>query len=161
MELNAILCNHAEVQNNMLYLAGGGIDRVFIPQGVAGPWSIGVSLGITLIVPWTQTNQQHSLTVTLVDADEEPVKVPTGPEAAEPLRANMQFNLGRPPTLEIGEGQTVSLAVNFPGLPMPKLGSYFFVISVDGSDLKRLGYRLTAQPGMTINSGPSGLPRVP
>lgn len=73
----------------------------------------------------------------------------------------MQFNLGRPPTLEIGEGQTVSLAVNFPGLPMPRLGRFFFVISVDGTELKRLGYRVTTQSGMTINSGPSGLPRVP
>lgn len=161
MELNAILCNHAEVQNNMLFLCGGGIDRVFIPQGIPGPWSTSVSLGLTLIVPWTQTNQQHSLTVTLVDADEQPVKVLTGPETEEPLRADMQFNLGRPPTLEIGEGQTVSLAVNFPGLPMPRLGSFFFVISVDGSELNRLGYRVTTQPGMTINSGPTGLPRVP
>jgi hypothetical protein len=161
MELSAILCNHAEVQNNLLYLAGGGIDRAIIPQGVPGPWTISVSMGMTLIVPWTQTNQQHSLTVTLVDADEQPLKVPTGPETEEPLRVDMQFNLGRPPTLEVGEGQTVSLAVNLPALPMPKLGGYFFVIAVDGTELKRLGYRLTTLLGMTMNSGPGALPRLP
>ena len=97
----------------------------------------------------------------MLDAGEQPVTVPTGPDTVGPLRAELKFNLGWPPTLEIGEGQTVSLAINFPGLPMPKLGSYFFVVSVDGTELKRLGYRLTTLTGMTMGSGPSGMPTLP
>src|ERR1035437_5472160 len=61
----------------------------------------------------------------MLDADEQPVTVPTGPDIVGPLRADLKFNLGRPPTLEIGEGQTVSLTINFPGLPMPKVRKHF------------------------------------
>lgn len=150
MELNAILCNSAEVQNNLLYLIGGGIDRTFIPPGASAPYNVVVALGMTLTVPWTQTNQQHTLTVTLVDADDHGVQVPTGPETFEDLRAEMQFNLGRPPQLQTGEEQTVSLAVSFPGLPIASLGRYFFVVTVDGTEMKRLPFSLVTQPGMTF-----------
>lgn len=149
MELNAILCNAAEVQNNMLYLLGGGVDRALIPPGAPQPYNVGVGIGLTLTVPWTQTNQEHRLTVTLIDADDQPVEVPTGPETWEPLRAEMHFNLGRPPHLQTGEEQTMSMAVNFPGLPIKSLGRYFFVVTVDGTEMKRLGYSLVTPPGMT------------
>src|SRR4051794_16090151 len=102
MEVNAVLCNHAEVQNNLLYLAGGGIDRTFVPQGSTGPWIVQIAIGITLRVPWTQTNQPHTLTMTLIDADDHQVELPTGPEETQPVRAELGFTLGRPPALQVG-----------------------------------------------------------
>ena len=153
MELNVILCNHAEVQNNMLYLSGGGIDRTFVPQGSSPPWAVNVALGLTLGVPWTQTNQQHTLSVTLEDADGQPVMVPVEMDSSEPFRADLVYNVGRPPTLLAGEAQNVSFAINLPGFPMPSLGQYFFVISVDGSELQRLPYSIVSQSGMTMGQG--------
>jgi len=150
MELNAILCNAAEVQSNQLYLLGGGIDRSFVPPGAPPPWGVTVAIGLTLRVPWTQTNQQHGLSVTLLDADDQPVEVPTGPNSVEPLKVEMSFNIGRPPQLQTGEEQTVSLAVAFPGLPFRVLGRYFFVLSVDGTELQRLPFSVVTQPGMTV-----------
>lgn len=160
MELNAILCNHAEVQNNLLYLAGGGIDRASVPPGAPAPYQISLAVGLTLGVPWTQTNQNHSLSLTLVDADEQPVMVPVGPDTSEPLRADIVFNVGRPPSLITGETQMVSLAINLPGLVLPQLGRYFFVLSVDGTELRRLGYAVMGQTGMTLGAGPTDLPRL-
>ncbi|SDO72435.1 hypothetical protein SAMN04489867_0418 [Pedococcus dokdonensis] len=160
MELSAVLCNYAEVQNNLLYITGGGVDRANVPPGLTAPYVIGVSIGITLSVPWTQTNQQHKLEMDLVDEDDQPVVVPTG-EAEEPLHAELQFNVGRPPILEAGEAQNISLAINLPGLPLPRLGRYFFVLSVDGTELRRLTYKVATQQGLTIPGGPAGLPRLP
>lgn len=153
MDVTAMLCNHAEAQNNLLYLSGAGVDRALIPPGAQPPWPLSVGVGINIVVPWTQTNQNHALLVEMVDADEQPVKLPTGPDTAEPFRAEMRFNVGRPPLLGTGEGQLVSLAVNVPSLPISSLGNYSFVIRVDGTEMCRLPYRVVSPPGMTMGPG--------
>lgn len=147
MEVTAVLCNHAESQNNMLYVSGGGVDRALIPPNIPGPWGINVAVGVLIEVPWTQTNQQHTVEIGVIDADDQPVMVPTGPDTTEAVRAHLDFNLGRPPQLEVGEEQTVALAVNFPGLPISRFGRYFFVVTVDGTEVRRLRYTVTGAVG--------------
>lgn len=152
MELTAILCNHAEAQNNLLYIAGGGVDRATIPAGRAGPFTISLALGIVVEVPWTATNVEHTVKVQLEDEDGHPVEVETGFEEREPFRAQFRFNVGRPRHLEDGETQSVAFAVNMPMLRLEKLGTYVFTISIDDEVLRRLHYRLVGQTGVTITT---------
>jgi hypothetical protein len=161
VELSAILCNHAETQNNFLYISGGGIDRALIPPGVTPPWGLTVGIGMVVQIPWTQTNQEHTLTVDLVDADGQPVHVPVGPDQTAPLHAELRFNAGRPPTLAVGEAQNLALALNIPNLAMDRLGRYVFVISIDQTEVHRLDYQVVSPPAMNVNMGgvgPSALP---
>ena len=159
MKVTAMLCNHAEVQNNLLYLSGAGIDRSIAPPGSPGPWGINVGIGLIVTVPWTATNEQHRVLVSFVDADGHPVRVPTSPDTEDDFRAEMVFNVGRPPELSVGDEQSVALAINLPGLPLRKLGQYRFNIEVDGSPATDLPYRLVMPAGMTVGMGPSALPR--
>ncbi|MEB3984250.1 hypothetical protein OQ968_23680 [Mycobacterium sp. 663a-19] len=152
MELTAILCNHAEAQNNLLYVAGGGIDRAIIPAGRSEPYTVSVGLGIIIEVPWTATNQEHAVDVRLEDADGHPVEVETGSDEHEPFRTQFRFNVGRPRHLEPGETQSVAFAINIPVLRLEKLGTYVFTISVDDTVLRRLHYRLVGQTGVTITT---------
>ena len=142
MELTAILCNHAEAQNNLLYISGGGIDRAFVPPNTSGPWNINLAIGINISVPWNETNKEHTLTVDLVDFDSHPVLAANGIDTVAPVHVEAKFNVGRPPTLETGESQSISLAINLPALPIPKIGNYSFILNVDGSELRRLSYRV-------------------
>lgn len=161
MKVTALLGNHAEAQNNMLYIAGGGIDRAFVPPGATAPYTVTLGIGVQIRVPWTQTNQEHTLEIELVDADNNPVMVPVGPQQQAPVKAEMKFNMGRPPALQVGEDQGVALAMNMPGLPLPRIGDYSFVISIDGSEEERLPYKAAAQPGITVppGFGPASIPR--
>lgn len=154
MKVTAFLCNHAESQSGLLYVAGAGVDRTFIPPGVPAPWAVSLGIGILVSVAWTQTNQQHALEVDLVDADGRPVHIPTGPDATAPFKAALAFNVGRFPELQPGQGQNVALAVNIPMLPLEHLGDYRFNISIDGSIETTLSYRLVSAPGVTL--GPAG-----
>ncbi len=160
MKVTAVLANHAEAQNNLLYVAGAGIDRSVIPAGLPAPWSVSLAVAILVMVPWTQTNQQHTLDIALIDADGHAVQIPTGPDTFAPFTAQMAFNVGRPPLLEVGEDQTVALAVNVPMLPLSVLGQYRFVVSIDGTPMEELPFRLVNPPGMTIGSGPTALPQA-
>jgi hypothetical protein len=150
MELTAFLCNHAEAQNNQLYVMGGGIDRAIIPAGRSGPFSISLALGIIVEVPWTATNQEHTISVELEDEDGHPVEVEKEFDETEPFRAQFGFNVGRPRQLEDGETQSVAFAINIPVLQLEKLGSYIFSVSIDDTVLRRLRYRLAGQTGVTI-----------
>ncbi|OBA63639.1 hypothetical protein A5647_04405 [Mycobacterium sp. 1100029.7] len=161
MELAALLCNHAEVQNNRLNLLGGGIDQTVIPAGQPGPWSVSLSVGLNIEVPWIETNKDHVIHVDLLDADDNPVEVQTNSTERRAFGVDLRFNVGRSPQLEIGASQNVALALNVPVLPFDKLGSYAFAISVDGIEKSRLPYRLVGQRVLTVAAdGPAGGGRI-
>lgn len=157
MELTALLCNNAEVQNNRLYLLGGGIYQSVIPAGRRGPWSLSLAIGLCVEVPWIEMDKEHAVHIALHDADDNPVEVQMNSTDRKPFGVDLRFSLGRPPHLEIGATQNVALAVNVPILPFEKLGSYAFVISIDDTEMRRLPYRLVRQQTMTAaTDGPAG-----
>jgi hypothetical protein len=156
VNVDAILCNHAEAVNNLLYVSGGGIDAGFVQPGANPPYVINVGIGIMVTVPWEQTNQQHEVEIELVDEDGHPALLATGPDSSSPLHVKLAFNIGRPATGSLGDDQHICLAANLPGLPLPALGKYGFIVRVDGFDERKLGYRLTLPPGTQIVANPPG-----
>jgi hypothetical protein len=144
MELTAILCNHAEAQNNLLYVSAGGIDRVNIPAGRPEPFTVSLGIGLIVEVPRMAKHDEHTVDITLVDADGDAVEVQTGLDEHEPFHAQFRFNVGRdqPDSDDI---QSVAFAVNIPVLQLTKLGQYEFPISVDETVLHRLRCRLVQQ----------------
>jgi hypothetical protein len=110
-----------------------------------------------IVVPWTATNQQHKAVIELIDADGYPVTVPSGPDSEQQLRVELDFNVGRPPGLAAGDEQGINFAVNFPGVPLPKLGMYRFTVQIDGSVEAEVPYRLITM-NQTVGFGPAALP---
>lgn len=157
MKVTAILCNHAEAQNNLLYINGAGIDRSFVPPGAPAPYGVTLALAILITVPWTATNEQHKAVIEMVDADGHPVTVPRA-EGEQALKVELEFNVGRPPGLTAGDEQSINIAVNFPGVPLPKMGTYRFNVQVDGSVEAEVPYRLVSMQ-QTVGFGPTALPR--
>lgn len=158
MQIDAILCNHAEAVNNLLYIAGGGIEITHVPPGSGPPYMCNVSLGLMVTVPWEQTNQQHVVEVELISQDGHPVQVPVAPDQTAPVNARIAFNVGRPNGQMIGDDQHVCLAANLPALPIPALGRYEFIIRIDGHDERRLSYKVMPAPGTQLAAGPAAPP---
>lgn len=164
MQIDAILCNHAEAVNNLLYIAGGGIDVVFVPPGINPPYPCNLGIGIMATVPWDQTNKQHQIDIRLVSEDGQPVEVPVGNDSRQPLQARLAFNVGRPAGIGVGDEQHVCLAANLPALPIPAFGKYEFIITVDGDDDKtdrHLAFRVMPNVGMQMMVGPMGPSTLP
>lgn len=147
MQIDAILCNHAEAVNNMLYISGGGVELGQVAPGVSPPYNASLGIGIMVTVPWGQTNQQHTVEIELLSEDGTPVAVPTGPESTGPVRMQLAFNVGRPANVTVGDDQHVCLAANLPVVPLPAYGKYEFVVRIDGHDERRLPYRLKSITG--------------
>src|SRR5690242_1045995 len=147
MQIDAILCNHAEAVNNLLYISGGGISGTRVPPGSHPPYVVNLGIGIMVTVPWNLSNQQHEAEIQLVAGDGQPVLVPTAPGSAQPVHLRLAFNVGRPPTMTIGDDQQVCLAANMPGLPLDALGKYEFIVRTDAHNERRLPFRVQPMVG--------------
>jgi hypothetical protein len=154
MQIDAMLCNHAEAVNNLLYISGGGIGGSLMPPGTSPPYILNLGIGIVVTVPWSLSNQQHEVEILLVTEDGQPVLVPTAPDSTQPVHIRLAFNVGRPPTVTIGDDQQVCLAANMPGLPVPALGKYEFIVRTDGDNERRLPFRVQPMIGTQMVLGP-------
>jgi hypothetical protein len=86
------------------------------------------------------------LKVTLIDEDAEPV-APWSAEVDLPSIASEQlFNIGRPPILEVGDEQTIAMALNFANLPLRSTGLYEFEVTIDDSVMRRMPFRIAIAP---------------
>jgi hypothetical protein len=158
VELDAMLCDHAEAtMDGKLFINGSAINIFNVPP--QPPHFIQVYVAAVVQVPYTATNQPHTLEVELFDLDG-PVRpmVPEGMEQPPPVKVTNPFNIGRPPALPAGDVQVFPLAIGFQ-LPLEKIGLYHFVISVDGTEMKRLPLRVMA-PAQPQGFGPASIPGI-
>jgi hypothetical protein len=145
MEIEGFLADSVEAVEGKLYVLGAGWNALNTPTLPFRQPRIGV--GLIIRVPYTATNEMHAFELTLQDADG--LELPMAeapPEAGTPdgkvRRFGGQFNVGRPPTLQPGDEQLVTLAINIDGLEFQRADAYRFVIELDGSPEKELPFRV-------------------
>lgn len=97
------IANHAEALNGLLYLSGAGWTdswRTPDPEGNIPPTVMGV--GVSILVPWVDTNRRHNLEMLLEHED-------GGPPL---LEVQAQFEVGRPAGITPGVDLRSVLAMN-------------------------------------------------
>jgi hypothetical protein len=154
MEVDAFLADTAEAVQGKVYALGIGWDTVYV--GSLPAVHPRASVGMTIRVPYTATNQMHTVLLHLEDEDGERVPLGTEPseldvEPKQVFEIGGQFNVGRPALLPPGDNQVVCLAMTVNGLELEKPAMFHWVISVDGTQVKRLPMRvqlLTKQMAM-------------
>lgn len=147
MELNAFICDHAQVAGGKLFISGAAINIFGVRAGEPPPYVTSFSLAGAVQVPWTATNQEHRLTFRVVTEDERVPRLAGDAELpAEGIGGEMLFNIGRPPGLPGGEEQLVPFAFQLGGVPFMEAGRYVVVFSLDRSDATRLPFRIMIQP---------------
>jgi hypothetical protein len=101
-----LVADWAESVSGKLYAQGIGWSGVRA--------NVAVQLGVAIVVKveYTETNVKHRLTARLVNGDGEPYLN----EEEQPVRAQFDFEVGRPPGVVHGETQVITLAANFAGL---------------------------------------------
>lgn len=145
MEVEAFLADSVVGAEGKLYVQGGGwnlINTAHFPYRLA-------RCGVALIVriPYTETNRPHRFELFLAGADGEELPLGDAPPGVETpngkiRRLGGEFNVGRPPAVQPGDEQLVVLAINLDGLIFERADRYEFVIEIDGSPVKHLGFRI-------------------
>lgn len=125
--------DHAAVESNKVYVNGGFWHSVLnetFPVRLVG------SLVAVIKVPAQKHLEDHRITIEL-----------TGPDGEDlPFRVNGGFRLGVSPYLDRGDPSIMPLAFPIEGLVLPRAGEYCFILSIDGSELKRCRIRAIQSP---------------
>ena len=132
MHVTLLLADSAQVVAGKLFLLGAGWN-------IAGPGGSPIPMGVGIIVrvPWNETNQRHQFLAALVTEDGEPVLN----EKSEAIRAEGEFEVGRPPGVKPGASFNTPFALQLT-IPLEK-GGYRWEVSVDGTRLADEAFMIT------------------
>lgn len=138
-----ILGDAAQVLGNKLYLLGGGWDSLVVNTI---PANQAVAIAASFRVPWSDTNQPHSVEIEIVNEDNQ----------NEPplLRFGAQVEVGRLPGTPPGSDQRTQLAVNGV-LTFRSLGNYAVVARVESETGKKLPFRVVRGPLFSAPTAPT------
>jgi len=131
-----LLADAADVVGGKLYVLGGGWSQLGAPDVPTN-----MALAIKIDVPWDETNRRHQVVATLITADGEQVEL-----NGEPIRADMEFEVGRPPGLPLGTSIDAPLALSFSGVALAA-GGYVWELEIDGQPAARTPFRVLALDG--------------
>ncbi len=138
MLVTAFLADSVAIESQKIYAQGAGWNVIRSAAFPARHDRLGI--GIIISVPYTATNQQHTMELSLEDEDGDvlvlgdapPAQGDDQPQKIRKLGAN--FNVGRPPDLTPGAEQNVPLALNINNLLLEQPGRYRIAIQIDGSE---------------------------
>lgn len=158
-KIDAVICDSSVVAEGKLYVQGGGWDNLGSP--VFPFIQSRISLAAVVAVPYIETNKNHVLEIHLEHEDGQ--KMPLAPQVVTqdgaathtPTTIKAQFTFGRPATLPAGDSQMMPIAVNLDQLRFESPGAYSFVLSINGTEIERLGFRVIAPPGAIFAGGPA------
>jgi hypothetical protein len=144
--------DHAAVENGKVYVNGGFFDRVYFAVFPAPIQSIAVVGLIRVHAQQFQRDHQFVLELQVEGNDKPIVKLEGG------------FRTLPAPDAEPGEPAHWPLAVPLTGFSLPRAGDYYFVLSINGSEVARYKVRamqagiITQMPPQTPTGG-SGEPQ--
>ena len=147
MRVDAFLADTAEVINNKIYALGLGWNTIYARGFPVVHRRL--ALGLTVHVPFTDTNSTHKLEVRLVteDGQDHPIGMRADAEGKPAMLTAMggEFTLGRPPTLVDGDEQIASFAFVVEAMRFEDSGKFEWVVTIDEIEATRLPMRVQLQ----------------
>ena len=138
MEVDLLLCDHAEALNGKLYIHGGGWSILYAANRPATMY-----LAMIVTFDWNDTNIRHEFLAELLTADGDPVSMPGDPPV--PVRAHAGMEVGRPPGVKPGTSLPAPITFGVGGLVLD-VGQYVWHVTVDGRELARKVFEVVAPP---------------
>lgn len=128
-----LLANHAEAHNGLLYMMGAGFTDVnqVIQDDQPGAPPFHFGIGLTILVPWTETNRRHHVLLYMEAED-----------GGEPLlRLEADMETGRPPGFTEGSDQRVVMAMAGE-VTFPSPGGYRVAAELGSAPAKYASFRV-------------------
>jgi hypothetical protein len=113
IEYKLILCQSAAADSasGTLHMLGAGWSMTGTPTSPQ-------AVALLIKVPWDRSNERLHIKVELLTEDGSPVVLP-GPAGPQPIVAEADLEVGRPPGVAAGSPLDASMALNFGLMPLP------------------------------------------
>ncbi len=126
--ISALLCDHAQVADNKLFISGGGISLFQHGNAIS-------FIAMKINVPWNEANIEHDFRALLVDEDGNEVVGPNGDRVA----FEAKFEQGRPPGMPHGTSIDLPMAIGISPLNLSQ-GQYVWHLDIDGKTIDVLRF---------------------
>lgn len=138
----AMLADSATVEKSgKLYVHGGGWAELYAATvPVTHPL---MSLVLVVEVPWAEVLEDIAVDVDLVDEDNQPLGV----------HARGKLNVGVGPGTRKGDSVSVSAALPFSMVQLPRYGRYRFIVQLNGQEAASVRFNLKPLPGPQVGAG--------
>lgn len=136
IEATMLLCDAAHAVGGKLYVLGGGWSMLSKVQPRAN-----MALAVKLNVPWSRANERIHIDAVLITDEGEAVMQ----EADQPVRAEGDLELGRPPGLRHGTPLDATFVLDFQGLDLDP-GGYVWELRLGSEIAARVPFQVI-QPG--------------
>jgi len=120
----ALVCDHAQVREGLLFVLSGGISRVLRETY---PAALGTCLALVLEFERREAERTHDLLVLVVGEDGEDI-----------ARVQAEVRVDHPGQAKPGENVHVPIAVDMRGVPLAKAGAYELRVYVDDEHRRTL-----------------------
>lgn len=141
MHLDLMLCDHAQVSGDKLFVSGAGIDRMRVPAGSQAPYVVTFAVAGVVTVTPAEAASARVLRFRVLTADG---RTPTVAGQDGNARA-VTGELGLAPGETEAEGdQVIAFAFGFQGVPLFGLGAHEVVVEADGVEVRRVGFLVEA-----------------
>ena len=127
-----IIGDYAHMADGKLYLQGGGWERLTVNDGFPTKRMVGIA--VSVLIPWSETNQPTNFEVEVQTEDGNPV-----------AKINGQLKVGRPPDHPPGMPVRSMLAANL-GLEFKTAGSYVLIARLEEQEIKRASFYVIPGP---------------
>jgi hypothetical protein len=129
----ALLCDHTQVREGLLFVLSGGITRV---HRETFPAQLGISLALVVELDRLEAEHPHQLQIIVVGEDGEEV-----------ARVDAEVSVGNADVAKPGEALQMPFAVDLRGAVLPKAGAYELRIYLDGEHRRTLQFWAEPIPG--------------
>ena len=114
----ALLCDHVQVRDGLLFIVAGGITRLRRPSY---PAALGAGLAVVIEFDQIEAERSHQFTLVII-----------GEDGDEVGRVEAEIQVGDRAGAYTGENVQVPLAIDLKGASLPKPGAYELRVYVDG-----------------------------
>lgn len=138
MDAIILLCDHAEAINGKLYVMGGGWT-------VCPPGPRQMAIAVRVMVPWSDANTTHTLSLLLQDESGNTLELGVPPKK---VMQEGTFEVGRPPGVPAGSEIDFTVVFGFAGLALEPDRGYRWQLEINGEPSGHASFRTraTAQP---------------
>lgn len=119
------LADFAQVHAGKLNIVGGAISML-------GPGPVAMAVAIQINVDWADRSKRKHLRVSLYDADDKPVSLPT-PLGDVPVEVAADYEVAPPPGSPQATELPFAFAFHVAGVPLPP-GSYKWLLYLDNAE---------------------------
>ncbi len=137
MQIDLMLCDHAQVSGDKLFVSGAGIDRMVLPAGSPAPYVVNFAIaGVVTLTP-SEAAVDQVVTFKVLTADGRTPTVVDTDGKARIVAGELGLVAG---DQAAEKDQVVAFAFSFQGVPLFGLGAHEVIVEANGAEVRRIGF---------------------